>query len=395
MQLPAVWQAINLISGDVAGFPLDLRQKAPSISENASRIAETNPIHYAVHYQPNEVHSAFEFWRLLMVHVLLHNNAYAYISQGPTGRVQLWPLIPSATYPYQPNESQPFQDVRYYSTVNGKGAVFFQSELLHITGIQYDGVGTPDFLKLARDNLGLGLAAQDYASQFYASGGRQGGVLKIPHVEKTTQQNIEAEFRQMYENPKNAFRTFISREGVEFEPGQFSARDGQMAEAMQANKSDVASWFNIPPQMLGIPGAYSYASLEAQNRAYLQHTLQPWLDTITSECWLKLLGRNQRLSRQWFFKHNVERLIETDAKTRTEIASAEISMRTLTPNEYRDKMGRPPLEGGDEFVLAPGTPMPGDTNNNQEETEPAEDTDSADESRTNGKYDKETLWQTR
>ena len=108
VSVPAIWQAVSLISGDIAKLPFELYRRRPDISEDARELARDEPLSRLVRIAPNESTTAIKFWRRVMVQVLLWGNAYVWIERevvnesqglivGSGQPVGLYSLLPDRT----------------------------------------------------------------------------------------------------------------------------------------------------------------------------------------------------------------------------------------------------------------------------------------------------------
>ncbi|NJM54599.1 MAG: phage portal protein [Verrucomicrobiae bacterium] len=96
MQVAAVWQCIQMISGTTACLPIDLYHKTPG--ERKRLTGKDHTSQKLVRRKSNREMAAFRFWRRIMVHLLLWNRAYAYINRDMLGRpIELLPLLPDRT----------------------------------------------------------------------------------------------------------------------------------------------------------------------------------------------------------------------------------------------------------------------------------------------------------
>ena len=90
----AIWRATSLIAGDVGKMPLILYER----KDTGKIRAIDHPAYSLLKRKPNSEQTAFDFWRLLMVHALLTGNGYAYVNRDGKGRpvallpMALWPL---------------------------------------------------------------------------------------------------------------------------------------------------------------------------------------------------------------------------------------------------------------------------------------------------------------
>lgn len=349
LTIPAVWQAVNMISGDVAKLPLNVLRRLDG-STQAREIDEFNPVQVLIRRRPNAKMYAFKFWRRLMVHVLIWNNAFAWIRRDATGvPIELLPLLPDRTT-FRTDE---VGERLFMSELGGRLIPFRESEIFHVEGISVEGAGDCNLVVKARTAWGLNLARMRFSSRFFRHGGRIGGTLEIPtSMTKKGADALEEGFRKKYEDLDSTFRTVVLRDNAKFHAGQFSPEQAQLVETGEAQARDVARFYQLHPSRLGVQDSISYNSLEQANRAYLDSTLSHWLKAIAGEANLKLLPESLFLAGDLFCEHDVEELIQADIETQTEVARKEIvEMGTLSRDEYRARRNRLPREdGGGGFV---------------------------------------------
>src|SRR6185503_13029178 len=182
LSLAPVWQAISLISGDVAKLPRYPYKRMP---DDDREIDDKHRAYVATSIRWNKLKAAFLGWRDLMVHALLWGNGYAYIS-WVNGKAELYNLLPDRTAPEWievDDESSPLGyrfELVYVTEVAGQLKTLLPSQVLHIRGISLDGTKGADLVKSARDAWGLALAAQNFISKFFKNGARMGGTLELP-----------------------------------------------------------------------------------------------------------------------------------------------------------------------------------------------------------------------
>ena len=344
LQYAPVWQAVNLISGDVAKLPFNVYRRRPDLGERGREIDESHPVQKLLRYKSNGAMSAYKFWRRMMTHVLIWNNAYALIDYQNGLPVALLPLLPDRTSP----QIQPDGSIVFVSEVGGTLHGFNASQVLHFEGVSVYGEADCELVYKARNSFALGLAAEKFASKFFANGARIGGVLEVPAgMTKTAADNLETGFRKTYENVSNSFKTVILRDSAKFHTGQFTPEQSQLVSARQEQVRDVARWYNLPPHKLGdFASSASYSSLEQENRSYLDSCLSAWLHTIASECYLKLLTLEQQENNTHFIEHNTGALIAADIKTQYEVGRMGIEMGVLSPDEFRAMQNQNPRGDG-------------------------------------------------
>ncbi len=369
-----VWQAVNLLSGDVAKLPFEVFKRIESEGQRGRDVDKMHPAYCLVRRQANRRMSAFKFWRQLMVHVLLWNRAFAVIDRNGRGEpIGLYPLLPDRTTLHYDKDGEPF----YVSEIDGQLQPFSASNILHLEGIDMGGADPCELLKNARHSWALGLAAEKFSSKFFSNGAQTGGILEIPTAyTKKAADNLEEGFRKKHSGLTAAFKTVILREGAKFHATQVEPAKAQMHELRQEQVREVARWYNIPPHKLNEGSqSSSYNSLEHENRAYLDTALSHWLNTIAAECWLKLLTTEEQQSDSHFFEHNTAALLQADISTTMEVLAVGIQWGVVSQNEARAKLNMNPREGGDVF-LVPLNMVPSDEEEDEGQTpDPPEEPD--------------------
>lgn len=343
--LPAVRQAVRLISCDIAKMKL-----APykNIADDERQIDKQNPAYTATAWKANPYKTSRQFWQDFCTHVLLWENAYGYITRNRAGKFELYNLLPDRTSPEWIDG-----ELYYVTEVGGKLEWLFQEEVLHVKGLSLDGTAGSDLVKDARDAIGLALARRNFESKFFKNGARKGGVLTLPpSMNKQARDNLEGDFRKTYEGGDNPFKTVVLREGAKFEDAQVTAQQAELVDSREADKRDIASFFELPPSKLGIRDSVSYNSFEQDNLSYLQGCLHHWSDAISDECDFKLLPEKEWITGEVCFEHDYSDFITADFNT---MATALVTLRNaeiLNPNEVRAKLrwNRRKDPGGDDYA---------------------------------------------
>lgn len=234
------------------------------------------------------------------------------------------------------------------------------SDVFHIVGPSHDTLKPPRLIQKARDSWALGLAAEKYEASFFKNGNRVGGYLMIPsHFSEKAAENLEIGFKNKTSGAAGWFQTIIMRDGAKFEKNGFSMQEMMMDEVRKEQVRDVARWFQIAPSRLGLAENSSYNSKSEDNRDFLDTTLSPWMEAVTSEAWDKLLSERQKDRSTHEFMYNTSVLLRMNPKDQAAVDAMNVRNKLRVPNEIRKRDGLKPLPGGDEPIAAPGSPAPG------------------------------------
>lgn len=365
---PAVNQAVQMISTDVASLQLNLfRQEGDYDSVRDF----DNPVADVVAWQPNDSMNAYNFWRRMVAWKLLYGNAFAWIRRAADGSaVELFPLLPDRTSLI--DDGTAFSSVHTY-TQDGRDFYFSPNDVLHLQGISYDNMAGAEWIEQAKLSIGLGLAELGFASKFYASGGRTGGILQVPPgTPQKARRNMEEGFKRSY-GDNEAFKTVVLREGAVFHKAQMTPSEAQGVQARGESVRDIARLFNIRPGKLGEESRSSYASKSEDNRDYLDTTLKPHLVEIEHECRAKLLSVGMKSSR-YFFQYDTSTLLRMDMKSLSESIATLRGAEVINSNEARSLLGLNRREdAGGELYSAPGTEQPPAETSQEQELEQESD----------------------
>lgn len=363
LSLSPVWRAVGMISGDVSKLPLEVFRRT---QDNGRESDRTHPASLRIRKngQANEEVTALKLWRRAMVHALLWNNAFIWIDRDPvTG-------LPAGLYNWLPDRTVPVRrrtdGMLFYETdIGGRLYYAHHDDIIHIEGINAGDGSAPDLVAQARDDFACAIARRRFTSKFFKNGMHAGGVLQAPvGSSKTARDKLEKGIQDKA-GGDNAFRIMVLRDGFKFHKTMVDPQQAQMHELRVDDVRDVANWFQLSPDRLGVEDSVSYNSLSERKQDYLDTTLSYWLVAILAECNAKLLTPSQRESDSHFVDYNINALLWTNATDRSTIAVQGIQARRFTINETRAWENLNPVPWGDTFESPPAdTNTPADPNAN-------------------------------
>lgn len=120
-----------------------------------------------------------------------------------------------------------------------------------------------------------------------------------------------------------------------------SLADLAVNETVELDKRTVASILGVPPFVLGV-GEYSASAWNG----FISNTIRPICREIEQELTRKLL-----LSPKWYFRMNIQSLMDYDIQTVSAVFASLSDRGIVTGNEVRDRIGMAPLEGLDTLRL--------------------------------------------
>ena len=344
---PAVWRGVNLLSRDVAKLPLFVYQRLEDGGKQRDRM---HPAHRLLHQKSSPHMTAFTFRQTLQSHALIHGNGYAYIfrdaNAGPTDMLV---LDPEYVTPIK-EDGRLLYLVTNMQLPDGqtRDRKILPENILHIRGLSHTGLVGYSVVDILRESLGLGLAAQKYGSVFFKNNARPSMVIEMPGQLRDTEavSRLRDSWGKIHEGIDNSNKPAILENQASVKNLSFSNEDAQFLQTREFEIRQVANIIGVPPHKIGDPTRTSHSSLESENQAYLQDSLDPWLCNWEKECEDKLLTEQQKTQDTHIVEFQRDAIIRVDKKTETESLAVEVNNGLLSLDEARAIKNRPPLPDG-------------------------------------------------
>lgn len=333
------WRGINLLSRDIAKCKLQIWRRT---GDRKRILAPEHPAFHLVRWSPNPFQTAFVFWQQQMGHALSVGNGYAFIQrEGAARPTELWPLDPDCTYPIKANGK-----LWYITSVDGDTRRIVARDVLHVKGYGFDGLQGYSVWQKAADSLGLGLGTAKYQTIYLRNGARPSVVLECPTTLQPKQvTELRESWERMHSGLENAHRTAVLHNGTTAKPLSFTGQDAQLIEIRKFGIVEVANWIGIPPHKLGDDSRTGYASLEQENKSYLDESLDPWFVNIEQEVRDKLCTEAEKREGQIEPEFDRKALERADTAARAAANRAALGGRPWkTQNEAREEDGLDPLD---------------------------------------------------
>lgn len=338
MYVPAVLQAIRLISETIGSLPCKLYRE----TEDGNEAEKEHPANRLVHNLANGWTSAGELRVQLTVDALLHNGGYAEVVRSDDGR----PLALHRIYPWNVQRrldlytGEPFYIV---STDRGQVQLPY-SEVLYVPA--FNGVSP---IKLGREAIGLASVLERHGSQFFANGTRPSVIITNDKAQgNEAGARSVANIRASYEEWSKKGGPLIMDGGWTPHYPTMTSTDAQFIENRLEQINEIARIFGVPPTMLFQLDRGTWSNAEQMAASFLTLCLRPWLDRWQDAYSIVLLTEEEQ--DQLYFEFDTADLERADAAGRAEIYSKSIASRWMTPNEVRARENLPPIAGGDELA---------------------------------------------
>jgi HK97 family phage portal protein len=333
LKIGTVYACVRLIADTIASLPVDsyIRQ------EGTRQQFRPRPTWLD---SPDIGVTKEDHFQQILVSLLLNGNSFTRIIRDEEGEV----LALSVLNPQ-------FTEVR--RDANGRLFYVYSArdriedvDMIHIRDLTLPGeLRGKSRIDLVKENLGLARALEEFAARFFGQGSTTSGIIQFPgNLSREQAKNLVDAFEDGHKGLRRSHRPGILFGGATFEKTGVNPNESQFIESRQFAVEEIARIFRVPPSMIGVttPGAQSYASVEANQLHFLQHTLAPYLAKIESEYSVLLAGRA-------FVRFNTSGLLRGDIAARNASYAQGLNNGYLSVNDVRRFEDMTPIQGGDVY----------------------------------------------
>jgi HK97 family phage portal protein len=271
-----------------------------------------------------------------MLHALVYGNGYAEIQRLGNGR-------PYKLHLLEPRSTQAKRDVEknlYYSTsshITGD-TILPAGNVLHIAGLGYDGISGYNMVRLMRQAIGLSMAGETFAADFFSNGSESGGTIEVPGrlEDDLAVERLRNRWEGRHQGAGRRHRVAVLEEGAVYKPTGTEPEKSQLLETRKFQVTDTSRPWRVPPHKIGDYSQAHLANIEASNLDYLQTALMGWLVTIEQQYDLKLFSRQEWLD-GYRFEHDFSALLRSDIVSRFNAYKSALGDGWLSRNEVRKR----------------------------------------------------------
>ena len=298
-----------------------------------------DPITRLLARQPNPWMNAFNFWELINNHLDLWGNAYAIITWQSGKPVALSPVHPSAVEPLANSKGLIYR----VSDAENKGlkSEYQPQNILHFRGFSTDGIKGKSPIREAAESIGLGMAAEAFAAEFFNNKGHSKGVIEMDG--SLDDESFKA-FKASWDKNKD-HGTPLLEYGMKYKPLSISHEDAQLISTRQFQLQDIARIYHIPPHLLGELSRSTFSNVEHSDIQFVKYGLRPMVKRYERELEVKLFPKDM----DKYVRFNLDGILRGDTATRTAYYAQAIQNTWMSPNEIRALENLNPREGGDEY----------------------------------------------
>lgn len=336
----AVWQARRILSELPASLPIEIYEE-----KGQNRTPVDHDAKYILK-NPNQYMNGFTWNELMNDRLQGWGNGVAIIDAKQSGRpVSLTPIHP-ASVEVKTEQGKVFYIIN--DTILGIKGTFFREEIIHYKGFSFDGLWGKSPVRMAKENIGLGLAAEKFGSRFFKKGGNLKSVIETQgHMADKEFKEWKKRWDAFYSGDAGDHTTPILEYGMTYKPLGIPPEDAQFLQTRQFSIQDVARWFNLPPHMLGDLSRSTFSNIEHQDLQFVKYTLRPILKRQETELEDKLLLPSEKGRIR--IRFNIDGMLRGDLASVTSHIKEMVLSGVISPDEGRALLNKNTRPGGDKF----------------------------------------------
>lgn len=348
--VPAIWSAVNFLSGTFAGLPLHHYRRGDG--GRRERVRNSNIERVAARVA-NPTMSAFAWRKYGMERVLTTGRSISFIERNGRDEVMnIWPLNPEKVTIRESGSGG--SHVKTYEIDDaGKKHRYDAQEIIDVPFmLASDGLAHLGPIATNAEVIGMAIAATTYGARYFNNGGVPPFVItgrfESAGAMQRASDDLEAAVRKAARENRQALAL---PEGLDVKPIGGNAEDNQMVETQKFMVEQIARIYGLPPIFLQDLSHGTYSNTEQQDLHFVKHVLRRWVEQWEEELNLKIFGRES----DDYLEFNLDGVLRGDFRTRMEGHARAIQSGIETPNEAREMENRPALPGGDDLMIQAAT----------------------------------------
>lgn len=350
IQSPTVQAVIRSVGMALASLPIHVLEKTESASGTTKELLPNHPTARLLQ-RPNEFQTNVTYWLDAVSWLLRYGNYYAFKARGMTGPIRrLQPIPPSAVTVEQDDDLQLTYTVRRST---GETAVFTSDQIHHVRlGARNGFLGDSPVLD-ARESIALEIAAERFGATFFGNGAMPGLVFKYGagsagHKTPEDRTNFVSELARAY-GASGRFKAILLPKGMEMEdPISLDNDKAQFLQTRKHQRTVVAGALGIPPHLVGDLERATFSNVEQMSLQFVQMVVLPYARVFEAAMERDLLTDADRAGGVTI-RFNLDAALRADFKTRQEGLKIQREMGVINANEWREKEGMNPRDGGDVY----------------------------------------------
>ena len=349
LKVAVVIRCVDVVSKTIASLGCHLQKET---SEGKTR-ATNHPLYKILRMLPNPKTTSYEFWSMYITNLMLSWGAFAKIERDQNGFIKaLWNIPTCRVFQnWNTVTNENYIDVNWS---NGKYERLYESQYMYTPGFRFQDENLPeDAMKIASEVLGLSMALDGFAKDYFTAGTNLGGFVEYPaSINAPAFNKFKEDWQKTYAGVMNSHRIAILEGGFKFTKFDADPEKSQALESRKMQIEEVCRIWGVPPHKAFLLDRSTFSNIENMNIEYVQECLNPMTERLEQTIYKDLLiSREQnKLSANF----NTNKLLKGDTATRTNYYNAMRQNGVYSANDVRgleDANRIPADQGGDEYFV--------------------------------------------
>jgi HK97 family phage portal protein len=338
LTIAAFYNGCEQISNDIAKISKAVYQKVDDRNRNK---LSSHPLYKLIQHYPNNFMTAFDFWKVVTLLVVLKGNAYVRMNRDNAGRLSSLDLLDN-------------KDIQVFKASDRliykhKGDTIAADEMLHFKGFSLDGLVGVGIITFAAKQMGVDLMSQEFISNVYEDRGVGHGVLETDKAVTIANKKLIEDGFSVKMATGSKHRTAVLDEGFKYKAITITPAEAQFIEQKKISVIDIARWLNIAPHKIKHLDNATFTNIQHQSIEHIQDSVHPWCVRFEQELYMKAFTLAEQNSGH-FTKFNIKSLLRADLDSQARFYTSMIYSGVYSRDEVRDKEDMNYVPGLDEFL---------------------------------------------
>lgn len=332
--------ALRRISQCLAMLPTPVYRHVQIGARDGKQRDRAIPLDRVLNRQANAEMTSFEAKELIQAWAVMYGNGRAEIERNKYGAVVgLWPI-----HPRRIRLERYRGELLYWVEAGGIEHALSTDQIFDLRGFSTTGLTGINLVNVARNAIGTALAQEQFAARFFSNGASPVGILKHPNrfKDEAAQKRVRQSFESVFSGLKNAHRTLILEEGLDWTKLGFDPQASQMVESRTFQVAEVARALDMPLHMVNELSRATFANIEQQAIEFVVFTMQPWYTRWEQRMNMQLLMAESAAG--YFVEFLLNSLLRGDSKARADSYKSGRDGSWLTINDIRAMENLDPID---------------------------------------------------
>jgi HK97 family phage portal protein len=345
------WYAgVQILAGAVSSLPCIVYERL----ERGRRRADNHSNYRLLHDQPNPWMTSLEFFENAQAALIMWGNSFSLIERNGAGKVTaLWPMPPNRVRMQVVNQRIWY----YYHPLEGGEIQLRMEDVLHVRGLarhQDYSVWGYSPVDLAREQLGLAKAEEEYRARFFKNDAMPGAIVEYPNkISDAAYKRFKEDWQETYGGLGNKFKIGFLEQGLKLSQIGFPPEAAEFIEGRKFQLEEIARILRIPLVLLqSTEKATSWGTgIEQFMLGFVQFTVREWLSRWERRLNISLFTPAEQ--KKYYVEFLVKALLRADSKTEAEVLQIERRNGIVSANDWLEITNRNPLPGtmGEKYIV--------------------------------------------